>query len=198
MSADNGIYILQNRSRVGFETEFRVAHCQSIDNIYDPELGDCYIVANFGSSAVFPNARLAQTEAEKLYEEWTKGGAPVEYGIKVIEQFSDKRFPKISMAEALEKIRTAFNAPVPKPPADIPSIGDEQKNTAAAGFEQFWMVFCERPALSGAPTVKHPSFESASKEAERLSLKHKCPAYVLEAVRGFRPVDQVIPMVPTR
>jgi hypothetical protein len=79
----------------------------AIDNIYDPELGEFYLVLNFGRSAVFPDARSARAEAEKLHSEWA-ANSPVEYGIVVLDQFTNLKFPQITITEAEGKIRTAF------------------------------------------------------------------------------------------
>jgi hypothetical protein len=79
----------------------------AIENIYDPELGEFYLVLNFGRSAVFSDARSAQEEAAKLHSEWSVS-LPVEYGIVLLKQFTNLEFPQITIAEAEEKIRTAF------------------------------------------------------------------------------------------
>jgi hypothetical protein len=90
----------------------------AIENIYDPELGEFYLVLNFGRSAVFSDARSAQEEAAKLHSEWSVS-LPVEYGIVLLKQFTNLEFPQITIAEAEEKIRTAFMTPLPKPPRNF-------------------------------------------------------------------------------
>lgn len=48
----------------------------------------------------------------------------------------------------------------------------------------FFMVFGEG---CGAPSKKHPTFEAAKTEAERLSRRERRAFYVLQAVGGFQP-----------
>jgi ribosomal protein S16 len=83
LSADNGTYILQTTGSDG--PEFRVVHCQAIDNIYgqfiestgtwspDPKM----IVEYFGESKVFTNLEEAWDEAFSIEEsyDWTEDGA---------------------------------------------------------------------------------------------------------------------------
>ncbi len=80
MSADNGIYILE--TPIGFEKEYRVAHCQAIENIcYGNDNGNpMWVVRLFGNSKVFHEKRDALLEADNQAE-----NAPIlEYGISTI------------------------------------------------------------------------------------------------------------------
>ena len=46
----------------------------------------------------------------------------------------------------------------------------------------FYMVFLEG---GSTPTVKHPTFESAAKEAERLTLQNGLKSYILGTIRSI-------------
>lgn len=94
MSADNGTYILQTTGNDG--PEFRIVHCQAIDNIYgqfventgtwmpNPEM----MVEYFGTSPVYTNLEEAWDEAFKIEEEkdWSEDGACL------ISEFSQYHF----------------------------------------------------------------------------------------------------------
>ena len=83
MSADNGTYILQTTGTDG--PEFRIVHCQAIDNIYgqyiestgrylpDPKS----IVEYFGESVVYTDLETAWDEAFRIEEQkdWSEDGA---------------------------------------------------------------------------------------------------------------------------
>ena len=82
MSADNGIYILVTPITDSKVFEYRVAHCQAIENIdYDPK----YLNLYFGECSVFLTKTDALREAAKQEEEIMTGPMPIlEYGIQFI------------------------------------------------------------------------------------------------------------------
>ena len=81
MSADNGIYILETPIG-GREFEYRVAHCQGIDDLtYGNDEGDPELVVSlFGKAPVFPNKADALLEADRQASKVTV----LEYGISTI------------------------------------------------------------------------------------------------------------------
>jgi len=83
MSADNGIYILETPD--GNVFEYRVAHCQAIENLtYAEQNGDPeYVVRLFGDSEVFYDKTSALIAADKQAQEIMEW-APLEYGISTI------------------------------------------------------------------------------------------------------------------
>ena len=91
MSADNGVYILQT-----FGSEFRVKHCQGIDNIYGKfndetfhwDGDDEMIREYFADAPVFNNLEEALDKAEELSYDIDY----LEYGICVISDFKNKVF----------------------------------------------------------------------------------------------------------
>jgi hypothetical protein len=91
MSADDGVYILQTQG-----PEFRIAHTQAIDNIYEeyfPETNTwspCVerIVQTFGASKVYEDLTEAWDDASILED---KVGS-TEYGTSLITQFSEYHF----------------------------------------------------------------------------------------------------------
>lgn len=91
MSADNGVYILKT-----FGPEFRVKHCQGIDNIYGKfddetfhwEGDDEMIKEYFADAPVFTNLEDALDKAEELSYDIDY----LEYGICVITDFDNKVF----------------------------------------------------------------------------------------------------------
>ncbi len=100
MSADNGIYILKtpappvkngNYYTNQGKKEYRVAHCQAIDNI---EYSDLYLPCYFGDSPVFDNYE----DALELAVQIEKDLEICEYGICDIEK--DCYFPNMSSEEA--------------------------------------------------------------------------------------------------
>lgn len=111
MSADNGIYILKTPARPikngntytnqHGKFEYRVAHCQAIDNI---EYSDLYLAVLFGDCEVLDDHHKALTKASKMADEILDEGLPLEYGITNIEK--DIRFPNLSPADA----RKALNS----------------------------------------------------------------------------------------
>jgi hypothetical protein len=96
MSADNGIYILQTNlppMKIGNfyinqygKYEFRVAHCQVIDDIY---YSDIYLPILFGDSPVFFDIEKANEYAKEM----EKNICYLEYGTQTI--YLDKYFPNI-------------------------------------------------------------------------------------------------------
>ena len=107
MSADNGIYVLENKAPFGPGCVYRVACCQAIENIDAPEqitpeytLGDVYLVLLFGGSDIYPTLKEATRIAQLLDEEWKW----TEYGICTIRR-SETLFPSFSLyqAERLEE-----------------------------------------------------------------------------------------------
>lgn len=103
MSADNGIYILQspvieNSWQVG--VEYRVAHCQAIENIEHPRLGKYWEVVFFKSSLVYPTKLDALKRASDIEDEILQSEYPVlEYGIRTLIQ--QEPFPTLPFSGAL-------------------------------------------------------------------------------------------------
>lgn len=101
MSADNGVYILVTPARPikrgNFyinqhgKFEFRVAHCQAIDNI---DYSDLYVPLLFADSKVHESKEKALEEAVKIYETLDI----CEYGISSIEK--DICFPNMTSEQA--------------------------------------------------------------------------------------------------
>ena len=104
MSADNGIYILKTlmppkktnnyyESQNGYE--YRVAHCQAIENI---DYSDLYLPLYFGDSPVFTECSEAMNYAKTLENEigWT------EYGIEILEQ--EVYFPNMTVRAAAKAL----------------------------------------------------------------------------------------------
>lgn len=93
MSADNGIYILKTlRSGImgpdeGYE--YRVAHCQAIENIFSEDQQDKFLIMYFGKCEVIEGRLEALVVAQDLYDEYNM----VEYGIQTITL--EKEFPEI-------------------------------------------------------------------------------------------------------
>jgi hypothetical protein len=91
MSADNCIAFLSTPKKQGSnEKEYRVIHCQAIDNIYyDVKFAECYnrygnpieVVNYFGKAIVIDNYEEALNKATKLELEI----GYTEYGINYIE-----------------------------------------------------------------------------------------------------------------
>lgn len=101
MSADNGIYILKTAkyplkegnsyiTQDGYE--YRVAHCQNIDDI---DYSDLYLVLLFSEYDIIDNENDAWNKAEQLFEEvgW------IEHGISLIDM-SYKYFPNMTKEAA--------------------------------------------------------------------------------------------------
>jgi hypothetical protein len=102
MSADNTIGILVTRNRKGEGLEFRVAHCQAIENLeYEPDypaepkpvLSREYARLLFGSAPYFTDEAAAWRYALKLEAKIEREvGFPVEYGVRRLN-FSAVNFP---------------------------------------------------------------------------------------------------------
>ena len=58
-------------------------------------------------------------------------------------------------------------------------------------MQKFWMCFA--PSKTD-PTHRHPTLLEADAEAARLALKLKTTVVVLEAVGGYEPVREVVPV----
>ena len=101
MSADNGVYILKTPARPIKDGdcytnrhgvyEYRISHCQAIDNL---DYSDLYVVAYFADSEIFYDEQEASKKAAELHDElgWT------EYGICFVEK--DVCFPNMTVEEA--------------------------------------------------------------------------------------------------
>lgn len=50
----------------------------------------------------------------------------------------------------------------------------------------FWMVYVEGRS---SPVKLHHTQDSAEQEAQRLAIKNQCPAFVLQAVGGYKPIS---------
>lgn len=95
MSADNGVFVLQT-----YGPEFRVAYLQNIDAIYGTFNDDTYrwdgddkmIREYFGSVPVFDNLEIALDTAQEMSDNYDY----LEYGICVITDFAEKKFPENS------------------------------------------------------------------------------------------------------
>jgi hypothetical protein len=103
MSADNGVYIAEFPTRDGGK-EWRVAHCQNIEDCDIPEVGDAYLVTKFSRSKVYTDYSAAVTAAWSMYEEilaeCVEDGMPpiVEYGVS--ELYRQDPFPTTTEEEA--------------------------------------------------------------------------------------------------
>lgn len=85
MSADNGIYILETQEDSGVK-EYRVAECQSIDNIYfgSQEERDESVRHFFGQSPIYMDYQAAREVAFQKEQEIYDRGWVLEYGISSI------------------------------------------------------------------------------------------------------------------
>lgn len=118
MSADNGVYILKTPRRDDpTKSEYRVAHCQAIENVIEPnafwaEVQPAYTVLRFGNSTVFDNEADALLEAGSIEDEILSDEfCPIlEYGICEIQLPFDGPFPNMTIEEAQEDI-DAFDDP---------------------------------------------------------------------------------------
>ena len=97
MSADNGVYILKTPARPikdgncyinqHGKSEYRVAHCQAIDNL---DYSDLYVPLLFANSAVHSENGPALREAVRILDD-----LPIcEYGISFVER--DFHFPNMT------------------------------------------------------------------------------------------------------
>ncbi len=94
MSADNGIYILPSPMENG-GTEYRVAHCQAIDNIDELGLEQEFEVLLFGECQVFSNKEDAWAKACQLADKESF----LEYGVCQLP-LRQHPFPKMSRERA--------------------------------------------------------------------------------------------------
>lgn len=111
MSADNGVYILKTPARPikngnYYEYqhdmfEYRVAHCQAIENVNHSDL---YLPVYFANSKVYPSHVAAMVKAVAMAKEITDEGMPLEYGIQTIDK--ECFFPNMSAAEANRALDT--------------------------------------------------------------------------------------------
>jgi ribosomal protein S16 len=95
MSADNGTYILQTQGDDS-TPEFRIVHCQAIDNVYDQFIASSgtwtphkeSMVEYFGNSKVYNNLEEAWDAAFELDESygWSEDGCCL------ITEFSNYNF----------------------------------------------------------------------------------------------------------
>jgi len=88
VSSDNGIYILKTPCTIGFE--YRVAHCQAIDNLtFENPKGNPKVVKDYFGMCL---ALYNEEEAREFAEIIAKDYCYLEYGISLIElprSFSD-------------------------------------------------------------------------------------------------------------
>ena len=102
MSADNGIYIVQIPTADG-GTEWRVAHCQNIEDCYaddtrnnhimdSDEMIDSTRVMKFGEAPIFETEEETIEYAWKLYKEVLDDFGVVEYGVCLAAPF-DRALP---------------------------------------------------------------------------------------------------------
>lgn len=106
MSANNGIYILKTPIGDG-DFEYRVAHCQAIENITDEHsLAIYHAVLYFGNSMVYKDVDIARAAAFTL-----EGNISfLEYGISSITPGFDGPFPThISREGACKEIERFHN-----------------------------------------------------------------------------------------
>lgn len=123
MSADNGVYILKTPARPikdgntytnqHGKFEYRVAHCQAIDNI---DYSDLYIPLLFGNAAVHKNRDSAMELASRILE----GLDICEYGICMIEK--ENYFPNMTCEEA----QKALDSYITKENAAIDAVFDQE------------------------------------------------------------------------
>lgn len=100
MSADNGVYILKTPrwpvkegnyyTNQHGKFDYRVAHCQAIDNI---DYSDLYLPCYFGNSQVHDNEDDAWKEARQIAEDVDF----LEYGVSIIEK---QFYPNMSQETA--------------------------------------------------------------------------------------------------
>ncbi len=92
MSADNGIYILRSKTHEG-QFEYRIAHCQAIDNIDWPKHEAEMRIDYFGKSEIILDEKAAWKMAEELHDKYIEEYGFVEYGYSMVED--DIPFPTI-------------------------------------------------------------------------------------------------------
>ena len=99
MSADNGVYILITAKEDSHGCEFRVVHCQNIEDLYwdteanreADEIQPAMLKEKFGRATVFEDQDAARNEAFQLASDIEAGGV-LEYGVREIHH--DEPFPK--------------------------------------------------------------------------------------------------------
>lgn len=93
MSADDGVYILRTPEPEGNGFEFRIAHCQAIENATqpDPDYADDYMFRVFGRSFVLHQEGLATATAHLFHQDLVLRGGDPEYGVQLVEV--DRPFP---------------------------------------------------------------------------------------------------------
>jgi len=112
MSADNGVYILKSRTPMvpqndtswvqpENEYEYRVAHCQAIDNI---DYSDLYLVVYFIRSKVYLTYEEALARAQEIYDGIMDDDfCPiVEYGISTIA--GEREMPNMTFEQAQDAL----------------------------------------------------------------------------------------------
>lgn len=115
MSADNGIYILRTpmwpiKKGIFYQNihgsfEYRVAHCQAIENI---DYSDLYMPLLFGKSKVFYKEDEAFEEASRMEKEILENDCVLEYGICQIER--GKYFPRMTSEEAYKALDVWYDS----------------------------------------------------------------------------------------
>ena len=98
MSTDNGVYILRTQTKgtigpgdKGYE--YRIAHCQAIENIEYPGEEDKWLIQYFGKCEIFHKEIDALKEAQRMFNQiHDEEHRIVEYGIRPINL--DKEFPE--------------------------------------------------------------------------------------------------------
>ena len=102
MSADNGIYILQTMGKQG-GFEYRVSHCQNIEDIHWNDKQHCHmsgylnseiVQQRFGHSKVYTDKQSALNKAHEIYDEIMQDDfcQVVEYGIQILD-YGNFMFP---------------------------------------------------------------------------------------------------------
>ena len=99
MSADNGIYILITPIPHMDLKQYRVIHCQNIEDIYwstekkreVDEIQPDMLREKFGNVEPVSNLAVARSKAFEMAEDVEAEGHGLEYGIREIHY--DKRFP---------------------------------------------------------------------------------------------------------
>ena len=99
MSADNGIYILATPISHSSLKQYRVVHCQNIEDIYwdteqkreAGEIQPAMLREKFGNVEPFTNVAAARNTAFDMAKKIHDDGLPFEYGISEIDY--DKPFP---------------------------------------------------------------------------------------------------------
>jgi hypothetical protein len=90
MSADNGIYILPSpvldKNGTEIRTEFRVAECSAIENIYYDEM---YLYSYFKDSQIYKTRAKALEKAAEIFDMY----GYTEYGIVILDKLQ-KPFPE--------------------------------------------------------------------------------------------------------